>query len=143
MKLKKKFKMILLFVGIIILGFILIKMIFHKGEDYYVVEVNPSDFYDILESKEKQVVIVYRDGCYQCDEYLSNARKIAKDYRVKFHYLNTDQITSDDYNIFDLCKIEGTPSMVILQDNKVVGTLKGSKSKEDVKKFLKKYQMIK
>ena len=137
-------KKLLIIIILLILLIILIYIIFNKKEivNYDNLEITSKEFYELYESDDRVVILIYRDNCYKCEEYLNEIKEIVTENNVKIYRLNTDKLPQDDYKIFDLCHIEGTPNLVIINKKEVINTLRDSKSKDDVISFLKKNKII-
>ena len=136
MKLVREYKKIFLIIVIIlIVCSVFLILNFNRNVN---TSINPSDFYKKFDSGERFILVFHRDRCYRCDEYLDNILKIVKKRRIKIYYIDTDKFSFDDSKIYGMCGVEGTPSLAIIDDKKMIDVLKGYKNYNDIVKFLKK-----
>ncbi len=127
--------------GILIL-LIFIKIIFIKKPEYKI-DINNETWFQKFNSNEEFVTLIYRNGCYKCEEYLEILSTISKKYKKPIYYYNTSLINeTEDKNIWNVTKATGTPSLVIVKNGNVENILIGSKSSEEVINFLKQNNVL-
>lgn len=120
----------------ILISLIFIKIIFIKKTEYKV-DINNEVWFQKFNSKEEFITLLYRNGCYKCEEYLETLLTISKKYKKTIYYYNTSLINETEYNnIWNVTKATGTPSLVIAKNGKIENILIGSKSMEEVIEFL-------
>ena len=122
--------------GILIL-LIIIKIIFIKKPEYKI-DINNETWFQKYDSNEEFITLIYRNGCYKCEEYLEILSAISKKHKKPIYYYNTSIINeTEEKNIWNVTKATGTPSLVLVKNGKVESILIGSKNSEEVINFLK------
>lgn len=133
---KKKLIIIIVSILILIILSIILMFIFKEKPEYYA-EINNSEWFKKYNSEEDFITVIYRDGCFQCDDYLINLKEISERNKIVFYYYNTIKNNeTNEENIWNTTKATGTPSLVVIKKGKVSGVLIGSKTSEEIIKFL-------
>ena len=111
------------------------------------------DYKKIVESNDKQFVVISQDGCKDCDKIQEYLNKLAKEYGLKVNYYDVYFETQDDYNVFynsyDYIKEQldnqnlYTPTFLVVENKKVIDSLAKFESEEKLLEFLKKNNLIK
>ena len=111
------------------------------------------DYKKIVESNDKQFVVISQDGCKDCDKTQEYLNKLAKEYGLKVNYYDVYFETQDDYNVFynsyDYIKEQldnqnlYTPTFLVVENKKVIDSLAKFESEEKLLEFLKKNNLIK
>lgn len=110
-----------------------------------------STFKATYDKGDKMVVVLGQTGCGYCTNYKPIINEIAKENKITIHYVNLTKYSSDDVgnllndlaSYFDGVESWGTPLTLIVEDQKVVASQKGSASKEATTEFLKENKVIK
>lgn len=104
-------------------------------------KISYSEYKEILESEELEIVYVGREGCGYCQIFEPILGQIQNDYSIKFNYLDTDTMTQENYE--DLATTAdvfagkwGTPTLVAIKEGKVVSTKSGYVEYDVVKDFV-------
>jgi predicted bacteriocin transport accessory protein len=106
----------------------------------------------IYEGFGKNILVIGRSGCSYCSKYKPVINEVAKEEGLKIYYLDIIKLTEDEWNtlfekdLADFVKANqnwGTPSTIILEDQKVVDSFVGYTDKAATIKFYKKNGLIK
>lgn len=112
-----------------------------KGDKY--VEMVDKAF----ESKETKLVYLGRPTCGYCSLLRPNLDTYAKEYKFKYDYVNTDEVSKTKLNTilgkFDLPTDNfGTPYLAVVKDGKKVAELKGYVEENELFAFLQENGFI-
>ena len=105
-----------------------------------------TEFNEIYESDEKQVILFARPTCAYCKKFVPISDEIKKEENINYYYLNISSLTKKDLNmIIDKtgAKLNGVPHLVIIEKKKILGELSGYNKKETVIELFKKTGVIK
>lgn len=115
--------------------------------------INFDDYEEIVESADKQFVVIAQDDCAGCEEAQEYLNTLAKEQGLKVNYFNVEFETSDQYNYFynsyefikNALDEENlyTPTFIVVENNKVIDSLSQYTSEDDLKKLLKENGLIK
>ncbi len=100
-----------------------------------------------FESKTEEIVYLGRPDCSHCIAFKPVLQKVIADYNLSYLDINTDEVGEKRLNLI-LEKLEmdsetfGTPTTVIVKNKKVVETIIGEVSEEDLIKVLKENKVI-
>ena len=96
-----------------------------------------------LEGDTKSIVYIWSETCVFCIENKPTIEQLSKEFDIiSINLTQLYEDSKDDYNYFltsnDYLKNEewGTPTMLIVSNNKVIDALEGKRPIEDVRKFL-------
>ncbi len=112
----------------------------HKNNSKtYFFQITYEEFMDKYDSKEEFILLVYRENCYQCDEYIETINKASKSLKRTVFYIDTNDIKkAEDYsNLWNITDVSGTPALIKFSDQKVEKSKVGSMTKDQVIKFIK------
>ena len=114
------------------------------------------DFYDykeIVESNDKQFIVIAQDGCSGCEEAQEYLDSLAKEQDLKVKYFEVEFETQDDYdyfyNSYEFIKKSlddenlYTPTFMVVENKKVIDSLSQYTSEENLNSLLKKNGLIK
>lgn len=91
-------KIIILFIIFILvlitLGF------YYFYENHRVEEIDYQTFFNKWKNKDSFILVVSKTKCPYCQLYLPKVEDIAKKYKIKVYYVNTDNFTADESNSF-------------------------------------------
>lgn len=110
-------------------------------------ELTYSEYKEKINSQEPFIFIVERTTCSHCQTYMPIAEQFAKDYSIPMYYINTDNITQDEFtslqksNTFFKKKGNnwGTPTTMILVGSESLDALEGSTDEDGIYEFLEEY----
>lgn len=142
---KKLIKNILITLGVILVfGFVFIVSI--KQEEKINKEASKNKFHEITvekynelyESGEKFVLLLGRPGCSHCVAFKPVITNVANTNEVDVYYLNTDTIeTLGDWEaIWGLVEQEGTPTVAVIENQKLVKSTSGEMTSNELISFL-------
>lgn len=102
----------------------------------------------LLASTEKKVVVFAQTTCGYCLQVKPYLEEIADEEDIEINYFNVNLLSSTEYSklIKTLSLFEeewGTPTMVVLENGKAVGTLPTATTKDGYIKFLTENGIIK
>ena len=106
-----------------------------------------TEFTTLLNGESAEIIYLARPGCAFCQKQEPIVKQIIAEHDVVFHYLNTDNLTQDQFNaIIDLDEDEslfgengknfGTPTVLIVKEGKIVDAQVGYTEKAEFEKFL-------
>lgn len=108
-------------------------------------------FGDVIESNGYQVVYLARPTCSHCLNQTPIMESIATNKKVDIYYLNIDTINEQQF--YQLVSIDtdlfgakgskfGTPTIIILKDKKIIDSIIGEASEDNVIDLLKTYDLV-
>lgn len=106
----------------------------------YFLQITYDEFIEKYNNKEKFTLLIYRENCYQCDEYIETIAKVSKSLKNTVFYIDTNDIDkSEDYsNLWNVSGVNGTPALVKFNNKRVIKSKVGSMTKDKIIKFIKK-----
>ena len=142
---KKLIKSILIVIGVILV-FGLVFIVSQKQEDKInkqasdtkFHEITVDKFYELYDSGKKFVLLLGRPGCSHCVAFKPVITNVANTKGVDVYYLNTDTIQElGDWNtIWDLVQQEGTPTVAVIENQKLVNSTSGEMTSTELILFL-------
>lgn len=133
-----------LIISIIVFILVLITLgIYYFYENNRVEEINYKTFFNKWKNKETFILVVSKTECPYCQLYLPKVEDIAKNYKLKIYYVNTDKFTADESDAFSsYIDYQGsTPTTVFITNgeektklNRIHGNVKYEKIIEKFKK---------
>lgn len=103
----KKFKFILMIVGVLILVTGCSKSYIHN--------ITYKEYQELIENKETFILEVMRNDCSACKSFKPNLEKVAKEYKIEIKTINTSKLTDKQLDEFG---ISGTPTVIFYIDGK-------------------------
>ena len=106
-------------------------------------EITYDEYEDMVENDKPFIVVIERTGCSYCQMYMPIMEEIAKEKKIAITYINTDNLTSDEYTKLSttnkyLKKNQwGTPTTLFMVGDRVVDSIGGYVQKDSVLAFLK------
>lgn len=132
-----------LFIGIIIFVLILAGLgIYYYIENNRVEKISYNEFFNKMQKKDSFVLVVSKTDCQYCKMYLPKLENIAKEYKLKFYYVEVDTFTASESDSFSsyIDYNASTPTTVFINKgteenklNRINGNVKGDKLKEKLK----------
>lgn len=109
-------------------------------------EITYKEYEEKIDSLEPFVFIVERTNCTFCQQFMPVVEKFATDYNIPIYYINTDNISSDEFalllksNTFFKKNRDdwGTPTTMILIGNEAIDVLEGAREADVLYDFLEK-----
>jgi len=110
-------------------------------------EITYKEYEEKIESQEPFIFIVERTGCSYCEMFMPVAEQFTKDYNIPIYYINTDNITSEEFTSLEKSNTFfkknpsnwGTPTTMILVGSKSIDELAGATEAEGLYEFLSEY----
>ncbi len=141
----KTLKTVLIIVGVILV-FGLVFFISKKQEDKinkqagenHFHEISVDKFYQLYESDDKFVLLLGRPGCSHCVAFKPIITNVANTKGVDVYYLTTDNIEElgDWETIWGLVQQEGTPTVAVIENQKLVNSNAGEMTSAELILFL-------
>ena len=143
---KKLIKNIFIVIGIILV-FGLVFIISQKQEEKINKKASENKFHEItvdkynelLASGDKFVLLLGRPGCSHCVAFKPVITNVANTKGIDVYYLNTDTIETvgDWESIWGIVEQEGTPTVAVIENQKLIKSTAGEMSSEELINFLK------
>lgn len=100
-----------------------------------------------IDNKEEFVVILSRESCSHCQNFLPVAKEFAEEKSLPMYYIDTDTFTESDWSTFEksnsFLKKQagnwGTPTTVVLAGYEAVDYIEGETSKDNLQKLYDDY----
>lgn len=142
---KKRTKNIIIAIAVILV-FGLVFFISQKQEEKlnkqstnnYFHEITVDQYNELLSRGNKFVLLLGRPGCPHCVAFKPVITNVANNKGVDVYYLNTDTIETLEAweSIWNLVEQEGTPTVAVIENNKLVNSTAGEMTTEDLLIFL-------
>lgn len=135
----KKIITILVVAVVAIIGVILLNVVTQKENEKII-----NNYKELRKSKTEQLIYIGRPTCSYCQQLSPVLKEITEMYQVKYHYLNTDELNNTTLTkVLNLLNTDSsTPQLIIVKDDKIVGTQQGYTDREGLFKFLQENGMI-
>ena len=141
---KKLVRTILIVVGVILVfGLVFLlslkqeeKINKQAGENHFH-EITVEKYYELLNGEGKFVLLLGRPGCSHCVAFKPVITNVANTKEVDVYYLNTDTIeTIGDWDdIWALVEQEGTPTVAVIENKKLVKSTAGEMTTVELIEF--------
>ena len=146
---KKKVISIIVILAILIGGFTIIILFKNnnKNESNNLVEMNTKTFKEKINNKDSFILLITKEGCSHCAEYLPVFINVLEKYNLTAYTLDlADMSDSDKEYLADIANISGTPTTVFIENGEettVLNRIVGSASRKTVIDRLKTMKYIK
>lgn len=141
----KRIKNIIITVAVILV-FGLVFFISQKQEEKlnkqstnnYFHEITVDQYNELLSKGTKIVLLLGRPGCSHCVAFKPVITSVANNKEIDVYYLNTDTIETLEAwdGIWGLVEQEGTPTVAVIENNKLVKSTAGEMTSEELIRFL-------
>ena len=141
----KRIKNIIITVAVILV-FGLVFFISQKQEEKlnkqstnnYFHEITVDQYNELLSKGTKIVLLLGRPGCSHCVAFKPVITSVANNKEIDVYYLNTDTIETLEAwdSIWNLVEQEGTPTVAVIENNKLVKSTAGEMTSEELIRFL-------
>jgi predicted bacteriocin transport accessory protein len=141
----KRIKNIIITVAVILV-FGLVFFISQKQEEKlnkqstnnYFHEITVDQYNELLSKGTKIVLLLGRPGCSHCIAFKPVITSVANNKEIDVYYLNTDTIETLETwdSIWGLVEQEGTPTVAVIENNKLVKSTAGEMTSEELIRFL-------
>lgn len=100
-----------------------------------------------IDNNEQFVVILSRESCSHCQNFLPVAKDFAEEKGLPIYYIDTDTFTEEDWSTFESSNTFlkkkagnwGTPTTVVLAGSEAVDYIEGETAKENLQKLYDDY----
>ena len=142
---KKLIKNIIIIIGIILVFGIVFYISMRQEEklnkqasENKLHEITVEKYHELLDSNEKFVLLLGRPGCSHCVAFKPVITNVANTKSVDVYYLNTDTIETigDWEEIWNLVEQEGTPTVAVIENKKLVKSTSGEMKTVELIEFL-------
>ena len=107
----------------------------------YLTEISYNEYKKLIENKETFILEIMRTDCSACISFKPKITQVAEDYQIEIKYINTDNLSEDEYNsLFEDTGISGTPTVIFYHEGveeTVAARINGSVS---VDKIISKFK---
>lgn len=126
------------------------------SEEAYLTFIDYDEYEDLIEESGKQIVVIGQTSCSHCIAIKPALNSVAEEYNLKINYLNLTEMT--EYESNDLSEslkdleysdpdfVEsgsfGTPLTLIIENDKIVDYISGSRTKSQLVREFKKAGLI-
>lgn len=117
--------------------------IIYEYEDY--IAITYEEYKELLEGEDYFFIAIGRTGCSYCEKYKPVLKAVADDLELPIHYIDIAKLEDDEIEEFStsndyLINNEwGTPTTLILNKDKVIGSLQGYVDEDELEDFIEKY----
>lgn len=119
----------------------------NKNESNNLVEMNTKAFKEKINNKDSFILLITKEGCSHCAEYLPVFINVLEKYNLTAYKLDlADMSDSDKEYLADIANISGTPTTVFIENGEettVLNRIVGSASRKTVIDRLKTMKYIK
>ena len=133
-------------IGIIVLGAFIYSIIESNERNKYFNTVSFNEAEKLINDDELSIIYWASPNCGYCMQFTPVVKKVSYDKRITFNYLNTANLTDDEYasmltylGAYDesySSKGVGTPSMFLVQNGKIINVSVGALSEEGLVTYL-------
>ena len=94
----------------------------------------------LFQTTKKSILIIKKDNCSYCEEFLPEASKALEEMDVVAYTLNLTNLTlNESKSLLKYIYFEGTPTTFIIDQGKVSHVFNGATSKETLQAFIDLY----
>ena len=115
-----------------------------------VTNISYNNYKELLKGKDTSIIYIGRPGCSYCQKQLPIVKQILSSYDIVINYLNTDNLSSEElnelisgYDAFNGGENFGTPTFLIVGNNKVLDGIIGYTERDNLVDLFSKYNIIK
>lgn len=133
-----------LIIGVVLFILVLTGLgIYYYVENNRLEEINYDKFFNKMQKEDSFALVISKTECKYCMMYLPKLKSIAKEYKLKFYYVEVDKFTADESDSFSsyIDYNASTPTTVFIKNgkeenklNRINGNLKSDKIIEKLKK---------
>jgi len=106
-------------------------------------EITYSDYKEMVDNNDAFVVVIEREGCYYCQQYMPILKEYVDGAKIAVTYIDTDNLTSDEYqelsttNNYLKKNKWGTPTTLFMIGSRIVDSISGYVEKDSIEAFFK------
>lgn len=106
-----------------------------------------SDYQQKIDNKESFVVVLSRESCSHCANFMPVVKQFAEDKKLPMYYVDTDTFTEEDWNKFETSNTFlkknsgnwGTPTTIVLAGNEAVDYIEGETTADKLQELYNNY----
>ena len=106
-----------------------------------------AEYQEKIDNNEAFVVILSRESCSHCQNFLPVAKKFAEDTKVPMYYVDTDTFSQEDWNTFSKSNTFlkknsenwGTPTTIVLAGKEAVYYIEGETTADKLQELYDEY----
>lgn len=105
-------------------------------------QITYDEYKDMVLNNEAFIVVLKREGCGYCTQYMPIIEEVANDNNIAITYIDTDSLTNEEFNELSstneyLKKNSwGTPTTLFMLGDRVIDAIGGYVEKSVVDKFI-------
>ena len=143
MKNKKVIFIIIALIAVIALGvFTCIKF-----SEKNLIQINRKELQEKIEAKDSFILVVSREGCSHCKEFLPIFEEILKDHDIKAYSVDLATLSKKDRSyLATIANVSGTPTTLFIEkgeEKSVMNRIVGSSNRKNIESTLKRNGYIK
>ena len=107
----------------------------------YVKEISYNEYEELIKNKETFILEVMRTDCSACIKFSPKLKEVANKYKIEVKYINTDNITEEEYEkLEEKTGITGTPTVIFYNDGKEITKSTRINGSVSVDKIISKFK---
>lgn len=107
----------------------------------YVKEISYSEYEKLINNKETFILEIMRTDCSACINFSPKLKEVANKYKIEVKYINTDNITEEEYEKLELkTGITGTPTVIFYNDGEEITKSTRINGSVSVDKIISKFK---
>jgi len=113
----KKEKKIIFIIGGLIIAIIVLALFLLLNNKSYMKKISYNEYKELIENKETFILEIMRTDCSACINFKPKIEEVAKEYKIEIKYINTDDLSKEEYDKLALdTGITGTPTVIFYND---------------------------
>ncbi len=107
----------------------------------YVKEISYSEYEKLINNKETFILEIMRTDCSACINFSPKLKEVANKYKIEVKYINTDNITEEEYEKLELkTGVTGTPTVIFYNDGEEITKSTRINGSVSVDKIISKFK---
>lgn len=143
MKNKKVIIIIIALIAVIALGIFTCVKFSEKN----LIQINRKELQEKIEDKDSFILVVSREGCSHCKEFLPIFEEILKDHDIKAYSVDLATLSKKDRSyLATIANVSGTPTTLFIENGEeksVMNRIVGSSNRKNIESTLKRNGYIK
>ncbi len=138
----KKFLIIgIVIVILVAIGIGVYFLLKNNNTNNYLVELNKNALQEKIDNKDSFILVVSREGCPHCAEYLPVLRKVLENNKVTAYLVDIAKFSKEDRTYLNsIANVSGTPTTLFIEkgeEKSVVNRIVGSTDRRSIESRLK------
>jgi len=106
-------------------------------------QITYSEYEEMVLNEKPFVVVIERDGCYYCQQYMPLLKEYVDEAKIAVEYIDTDTLSKEEYNKLvtknKYLKTHqwGTPTTLFMVGDRIVDYIGGFVEKDSIEAFFK------